>query len=81
MALATLVGLLGQGVHDLNQRFSRGDAQSLWDLGIGTINPYKTIEWKLPRRGEASVIATVLISNLPQVLLSFLYLILNGLIT
>ncbi|CAH0026002.1 unnamed protein product [Clonostachys rhizophaga] len=81
VALATLVGLLGHGVHDLNQRFSRGDWQSLWDLGIGTINPYTTIEWKLPRRGEASVIATVLISNLPQVLLSFLYLILNGLIT
>ncbi|CAG9974325.1 unnamed protein product [Clonostachys byssicola] len=81
VALATLIGLLVYGANDLNRRFSRGDGQSLWDLGIGTINPYTAIAWALPRKGEASIIATVLISNLPQVLLSFLYLILNSLIT
>ncbi|CAH0055323.1 unnamed protein product [Clonostachys solani] len=81
VALAILIGLLGYGAYDLTERFSRGDGQSMWDLGIGTINPYTVIGWNLPRLGEASVIVTVLVSNLPQVLLSFLYLNLNGLIT
>ncbi|VUC26786.1 unnamed protein product [Clonostachys rosea] len=81
VALVTLTGLLGYGLYDLNSRFSRADGQSLWDLGVGGVNPYTLIGWDIPRTGEVSVIASVLITNLPQLLISLLYLILNSSIT
>ncbi|CAG9949469.1 unnamed protein product [Clonostachys rosea f. rosea IK726] len=51
-------------------------------FGIGTINPYTLIRnWKIPTDGDLAVAGTVLLTNLPQLILSFIYLILNSLLT
>uniref|UniRef100_A0A8H7N3W2 DUF6536 domain-containing protein n=1 Tax=Bionectria ochroleuca TaxID=29856 RepID=A0A8H7N3W2_BIOOC len=53
-----------------------------WSFGIGTINPYTLIRnWKIPTDGDLAVAGTVLLTNLPQLILSFIYLILNSLLT
>ncbi|KAM0794745.1 hypothetical protein BDR22DRAFT_826699 [Usnea florida] len=55
----------------------------LWSLGFGNVNPETliTINHKEDLSGPTSVIATVLIANSPQILLSFLYFAYNGIFT
>lgn len=66
----------------LGSRFSRSDFSSLWSFGIGTINPYTLIRnWKIPTDGDLAVAGTVLLTNLPQLILYFIYLILNSILT
>lgn len=82
LALAVILGLLGYAANILQRYFNRGSITSLWGFGFGAITPYALISgWAIPTRGDAAVVATVLIANLPQLLLSFLYLILNSLVT
>jgi hypothetical protein len=77
-----ILGLLGYALKMLGSRFSRSDFSSLWSFGIGTINPYTLIRnWKIPTDGDLAVAGTVLLTNLPQLILSFIYLILNSLLT
>ncbi|KAK7224929.1 hypothetical protein V2G26_012932 [Clonostachys chloroleuca] len=81
-ALIVILGLLGYAVATLNSNYGKGDFNSLWSLGVGALTPHTMVEsWGVPGTGEAAVIATVLITNMPQLLLSFLYLILNGVVT
>ncbi len=54
------------------------------DIGFGEIDPAAIISgWSVGVNGSASakVLASILIANLPQTILSFLYLNLNGLLT
>ncbi|KAL1647111.1 hypothetical protein SLS58_002882 [Diplodia intermedia] len=82
IALITILGLLGFAIQTLKTYYGRGDPKSLWDLGIGTVSPYTLIEgWSIPQRGSSALVATVLIANLPQSLLSVLYVVVNGLFT
>ncbi|CAH0003645.1 unnamed protein product [Clonostachys byssicola] len=81
IALAVILTLLGYGIYMLNTRYQRGGFNFLWSLGLGSITPYNLIQWKIPTKGDIAVIATVLVVNLPQVLLSILYIVLNGLFT
>ncbi|CAH0056929.1 unnamed protein product [Clonostachys solani] len=81
VALAVILALLGYGIYMLKTRYQRGDFNFLWSLGLGSITPYNLIQWNIPTSGDIAVIATVLVVNLPQVLLSILYIILNGLFT
>lgn len=81
-AIAAVLGLLGFAVHTLNYLYGRGDAKSIQEFGLGKLTPYTVIlGWAIPSSGDAAVIATVLIVNLPQTLLSFLYLLVNGVFT
>jgi hypothetical protein len=50
------------------------DIKTLWDLGFGTVNT-NSVVGVAPR----GLIATTLFANLPQGILSFLYLTYNGL--
>ncbi|KAL0253431.1 hypothetical protein SLS55_010410 [Diplodia seriata] len=82
IALITILGLLAYAIQTLKMYYGRGDPKSLWDLGIGTVSPYTLISgWSIPQRGSGALVATVLIANLPQALLSILYIIINGLFT
>lgn len=80
-SLVTVLGLLGFAVTAL-KAYGKDDFQSLWSLGIGAIAPHNLITgWEVPTYGEGGVVSTVLITNMPQVIFSFLYLILNGVVT
>lgn len=61
---------------------SNKDIKTLWDLGFGAVHPQSLISgWSLPTGSSSAIIPSVLIANIPQPLLSFLYLLFNGLCT
>ena len=65
----------------LNSVSDVGDASfsHLWQIGYGTVTSESMITWHLS--GTGGLILNVLIANLPQAVLSFLYLTYNGLFT
>ena len=69
--------LLTQGL--ANGALSSKSISHLYSLGFGTVNSESIIVMNLT--GASGLIATVLIANSPQVLLSFLYLLYNNLFT
>ena len=57
---------------------------NLWALGFGAVHPDTLITgWSLSyiNSADTAIVAATLIANTPQVILSFLYLTLNGLVT
>ncbi|THX14844.1 hypothetical protein D6D17_03147 [Aureobasidium pullulans] len=76
-ALIIVAGLLAYGIEHLKTSDRRMSA--LWGMGFGTVREESLIGgsgWHMP-----SVTAAVIVANLPQVMLSFLYLLFNGLLT
>lgn len=60
----------------------RGNVQSIWKMWIGTVLPETLISgWSVATSRNAAIVETVLIANLPQLLLTFLYFVLNSLFT
>jgi hypothetical protein len=74
--IGTLLGLLVSSLPDAS-------VKTLWGLGFGTVHPQALIaDWAIQSlTGSTQILSSVLIANLPQALLSFLYLTLNGLCT
>lgn len=81
--MVVVVSFLAAGI--VNANANNGVEYSLrgfMDLGIGTVKPSTTISgWKLATIGGSQVIASVLIANIPQPILSFVYLLFNGVFT
>ncbi|THW65872.1 hypothetical protein D6D20_01754 [Aureobasidium pullulans] len=76
-ALIIVAGLLAYGIEHL--KTSDRSMSALWAMGFGTVREESLIGgsgWHMP-----SVTAAVIVANLPQVMLSFLYLLFNGLLT
>ncbi len=79
IALIIIAALLGYGISQLD---GLKDTKSLWALGFGTAHAQSLIKgWSLPLVGKSTFIAAVLVANLPQPILSFIYLFVNGLFT
>ena len=77
MALVMTSVLLQMGL-DAGTLTDRSFAH-LWQMGYGTITSESVISWDLS--GPGGLLANVLISNLPQVAISFLFLTYNGVFT
>ena len=76
IALITAAVLLSSGVKNIADKSFNG----LWGLGFGTVSSQSLLSRNvLP--SETGLFAIVLLANLPQILLSFLYLTYNGLFT
>jgi hypothetical protein len=75
--------LLGFGVATANSNNGiTMSFQSLVGLGLGSVHPITLISgWSLPKIGGNRVVASVLIANIPQPILSFVYLLFNGVFT
>ena len=71
--------LLGQGVTSL-QAYLNGQ-QSVFSLGFGAVDSRALVNAQLPSGGASGLVFAVLLANLPQALMSFLYLAYNGLLT
>ena len=54
---------------------------SIIGAGLGSVTPETLITWQLPTRGTAAILSSTIISNLPQLVLSGLYMLLNNLLT
>ena len=81
LCLVTLVTasiLLGMGLR--NGRLRSKNFSHLRELGFGAVTSESLI-FSMNRPGYGGLLATVLLANLPQVVLSFLYLNYNGLFT
>jgi hypothetical protein len=79
VALIIILSFLGYGISQLD---GQKDTASLWALGIGTPHAQSLIKgWTLPSLGNSTFISAVLIANLPQPILSFIYLFVNALLT
>ncbi|KAL6712992.1 hypothetical protein ACLMJK_009388 [Lecanora helva] len=70
--------LLGKGLQNFN--IVDKSLHGLWTLGFGTVTPQSTIA-PIKFKGSWGLLLTVLVSNLPQVLLSLVYLSYNNLFT
>ena len=79
--LITTGALLALGLD--NPTITSRSIPHLWSLGFGNVNAESLIQIKNNEdlSSAAGVIATVLIANSPQILLSFLYFALNGILT
>ncbi|KAI5276990.1 hypothetical protein E4T47_00244 [Aureobasidium subglaciale] len=77
IALVTIAGLLAYGVKHL--KTSDKSLAALWAMGIDTVREESLIGgsgWHMP-----SVTSAVVVANLPQVILSFVYLLFNSVLT
>ncbi|EEP76049.1 predicted protein [Uncinocarpus reesii 1704] len=73
--------LLWRAVHELDKRGSPTDITSLWKMGFGTVNAFSLIApevdyGKLPFAFKSTIGAIVLV-NMPQLILSLSYLVIN----
>lgn len=53
----------------------------LWRLGFGELTPYTYLVINLPRQDPGGLIANVLLANLPQLVLSILYILYNTMLS
>ena len=82
--LATFVVLIGASIYFLLYSvywWKDGNKSEIFKQGLGAIDPRALISWSLPTSGAAGLFSNVLVANTPQILLSFLYLNYNGLMT
>ncbi len=77
-ALITAGTLLGIGVGGTQTYLS---GQSVFSLGFGAVDSRSLIDVGLPQYGASGLLSSVLLANLPQAIVSFLYLTYNGLFT
>ncbi|KAK5124153.1 hypothetical protein LTR85_001856 [Meristemomyces frigidus] len=77
--LLTGASLLGIGADAIQGYLSSG--QTIFDLGFGSVDSRALIDVGLPQGGAEGLVSAVLLANLPQAIVSFLYLTYNGLFT
>ncbi|KAJ9645682.1 hypothetical protein H2199_002721 [Coniosporium tulheliwenetii] len=78
LALALVGAFLGVGVASIP---GAKDFTTLAKLGLSTVSSKTLIVWGVPSLGSSGLIANVVLANLAQPILSFLYFSYNGLIT
>lgn len=82
MLIVTLLLVIGINTANYNNNGVARSALEFINLGIGTVTPDTLISgWHLASIGGTTIIASVLISNIPQIILSFLYFLFNGVFT
>ncbi|KAK3689186.1 hypothetical protein B0T22DRAFT_440679 [Podospora appendiculata] len=79
MLVATI--LLLAGLSGFKHRQMSTTIPGLWNLGFGALTPYTYIVIGLPRTDPGGLISNVLLANLPQLVLSIVYISYNGLLT
>lgn len=82
--LITFVVLIGVSIFLLIYAvywWKNDDKSQVYKQGLGAVDPRAFISWSLPTSGAVGLLCNVLVANTPQLLLSFLYLNYNGLMT
>lgn len=80
IALAICAGLLAHGLSYISN-LSQAKSSPIFSLGLGAVNPLTFILWNIPTDGAAGLMSNVLVANIPQLILSFIYFTYNGLAT
>jgi hypothetical protein len=84
--LVTFIVLLGAAIFLLQYSVywyteKGGNTSRIYTDGFGNIDPRAFISWSLPTSGVGGLVSNVIVANTPQLLLSFLYLNYNGVMT
>ncbi|KAK4499341.1 hypothetical protein PRZ48_009854 [Zasmidium cellare] len=74
IAIIVSISLLALGVTGLSPT-------NAFSIGFGAIDSRALIETNLPQGGGGGLVAAILLANCPQAIVSFLYLLYNGLLT
>ena len=82
ITIVITASLLGVGLHNLQVSSKPTDLGSLWKMGFGVVNSYTLISTSSSTQSTpANLIGFVLLSNSPQIILSALYFMYNGVYT
>ncbi|KAK8073593.1 hypothetical protein PG994_004492 [Apiospora phragmitis] len=73
--------LLGLSFTSLRHRSIPTRVPDLWRLGFGALTPFTYLVVGLPRDDPAGLISNVLLANLPQLILSILYIFYNTMLS
>lgn len=79
--IAVTGGLLALGSVSLRHRKIDTSILGFWSLGFGALTPFTYIVLNLPRQDPAGLISNVLIANLPQLLISIVYIFYNAMLS
>ncbi|KAK6077801.1 hypothetical protein SCUP234_06559 [Seiridium cupressi] len=79
--LAITGALLGLAPHSLQHRKILTTMSGLWSLGFGALTPFTYLVLGLPRQDPAGLISNVLIANLPQLIISIIYIFYNTMLS
>jgi hypothetical protein len=63
------------------EQMQQSTGDTIYSLGFGAVNPNMLLGTELPTSGSSGLASSVLFANLPQIVLSFVYLSYNALIT
>ncbi|KIK53464.1 hypothetical protein GYMLUDRAFT_232806 [Collybiopsis luxurians FD-317 M1] len=82
-AISVILGLLIYALLNLKSQGSGVTSLAdLWQFGLGKPHSQNIIQgWQIPTEGYGALVAAVLISNSPQLILSMIYLVFNSLCT
>ncbi|KIK53463.1 hypothetical protein GYMLUDRAFT_178948 [Collybiopsis luxurians FD-317 M1] len=82
-AVSVVLGLLIYALINLDSPGSGFTGlAALWQFGLGKAHSQNIIQgWQIPTEGYSALVAAVLISNSPQLILSMIYLVFNSLCT
>lgn len=81
IVLAVASFLLGRGITTLKHRGHSTTMRALWKLGFGSLTPFTYIYIGLPKSDPAGLISNILVANLPQLIVSLLYLSYNAMLS
>lgn len=81
LTVITAAILLSVSFASLHHRKFSTTIPELWQLGFGTLTPYTYLVVGLPREDPAGLISNVLLANLPQMILSILYIFYNAMLS
>ncbi|RYP32041.1 hypothetical protein DL767_005395 [Monosporascus sp. MG133] len=73
--------LLSLGLTSRAHRRISTKLSGLWDLGFGALNPFTYLVIGLPREDPAGLASNVMLANLPQLVLSVLYVLQNAMMS
>lgn len=79
--VAVATALLFQAFPSLRRRHIEPSMQKFIDMGFGRLQPYAFIVLGLPRSDPAGFLLNVIISNLPQLIVSILYIFYNSILS
>lgn len=79
--IAVAIGLLFLAIPSLRRRDIETSIQMFWEMGFGKLQPYTFLVMGLPRADPAGFLSNVVISNLPQLLVSILYIFYNSMLS
>ena len=74
-------GLLAQSFPSLRHRGIEVTLSQFWAMGFGKLQPYNYLVIGLPQADPGGFLANVVLSNLPQLILSALYIFYNSMLT